>query len=60
MTLTIIILAITNLITAGLLIFLRNRYKQLADYTRKADTERIALAIELGELKEEQEYIRFK
>jgi hypothetical protein len=56
----ILILTITNLLTLALLLFLRHRYGRLLKYTRHSDQERIALALENSELKEEREYISFR
>lgn len=59
MIIALIISFILNAVLLGLLGLLRSHYKTLAEYARKADRERIAQAIELGELKEEKEYISF-
>lgn len=53
-------LIITNLLTLVLLFFLRLRYQQLVSYQREADKERIALAMEVGELRDLRDFISFK
>jgi hypothetical protein len=55
---TLLILLIALLLC--LLGYLRYRYGKLLAYTKKSDTERIALAQELYELKEQSDYITFK
>lgn len=53
-------LLITNCLTLALLVFLRRRYGQLQRYTRQADKERIALALENSDLKEERDFISYR
>lgn len=60
MMIALIISIVLNLLLLGLLVFLRKQYKHLADYNRKVDTERIAMALELGELREEKDFIKFR
>jgi len=52
-------LSITLAVCVGLLLFVRARYRRLAAYTRKADKERMALAIEVGELRRVKEFLHF-
>ena len=61
MTIALLIISVLlNLLLASLVLFLRERYKALQGYTRKANTERLAMAIELGELRDAAGYIRFR
>jgi len=52
-------LSITLAVCVGLLLFVRKRYQALAAYSRKADKERLALAIEVGELRRQKEFLHY-
>lgn len=54
------LLIVLILILLALLIWLRVKYANVVRYARKSDAERIRLATELHELKEQTDYITFK
>jgi hypothetical protein len=55
---TLLIVLIIALV--AILVWLRARYIALLEYTKQSDTQRLAISMELQELKEQSDYINFK
>jgi hypothetical protein len=47
------------ILLVAILVWQRARYIALLEYTRQSDTQRLAISIELQELKEQSDYINF-